>query len=969
MFEKKAAWAIAARRYLALRKSEFLQKAIDEAEKTDETEILEILRAFAGEDPGISRLHKNLSPKLEAESRLEEELTITLLSVDLGVRLVENFQMFSFGEQMHFLDMGIEYCSEAVLVSQYLNEKSCEAFYLTMTGNGLYAAKRFGPAVGFYNRALDQYNELALEEPQIYDPQIATASTNLGTALSKLGRLEQAINSYEKAIEIYERLCVNQSELYELSLATALNNQGDIQRESGQTEQAIRSLAKALVIRRKLAKIDPELKRDVAETLNNLGIFLCGIGSFRKAIAYFSKSLKIKRKPVKDNPEEHQASVAATLNNLGNAQRSTKKIEQAIEYLNEALKIRRRLAQVQPHIYGPHIATTLNNLGNAQYDSGNSKQAVEAWTESIDIYERLTYQDPQVFEPSLAQALNNLGHFYTYQKKWKKAIYYFLKAREIVENLQREQGLERRRQIFQQYASNYRGLLSCYFNLGYWKKALEVAEQGKSRSVSDLLNLKTIRPKFALDRAPSAKEQARLESYADLYEGARTKAQQLGSHLLSLYKKRAEIPLEVDGENKAANDKNRQKRSELERKIAAAEKQKRTSVVKVDEFLLKIRRYDKDFPPRAEYLTEKEIFKISRESKRVIVLFRFTQNEIYIFIVFPNGKLKHHSIGSPNSKKITRIANKWFEAYDNYLKGDKDLIETARELEKFKPLLVRLYSILLKPVHKLLETESYREVLFIPSYVLAVLPLHAGCWTEKGETRYLLDDYTISYATSVSVFKHAWENARNRKFPEKFLFVTNPTGDLKYSKPEVNNIIKIFGLSPENPKILKNTYKNFYGNEARWKIVNETIRERKFGCYHFSCHAKYDSEDAFSSLLSLSNGQLTLKEIMETNLSESWLTTLSACETGLVDINDVTDEHYGFPLGFVFAGCPSVWSTLWSVDERSTSELMRKAYQFLKDGESKIESLRQAQIEYRREKKGTEQDLPYYWAGFQHYGV
>ena len=541
-----------------------------------------------------------------------------------------------------------------------------------------------------------------------------------------------------------------------------------------------------------------------------------------------------------------------------------------------------------------------------------------------------------------------------------------MKARKIVEDLREEiQDLDHRRRIFQEYASNYRGLLSCYINLGYWRKALETAEQGKSRSVIDLLNLKTIRPKFLLERKPTEKELVRLEKLTDSYEVSKTKAQQLENHLRFLYKKQTEIPLEIEPKNK----KKRPNKSFNEREIAKLEKQRQQFIAKIDKSVLEIRRYDKDFPPRADLLTKEQIFEISRESKRVIVLFRFTEKELYIFVVFPNGKLKHHSIKRPNSEKIIAIANKWFEAYDNYSKGDKDLIETHKELEKFSSLLARLYSIFLKPVHNLLKSEKYKRILFVPSYVLAVLPLHACWWKEKGEIRYLLDEYTISYATSVSVFKHAWENARNRKCTNKFLFVNDPTQDLQYSELEVNKIIKIFGLSLEDFQTLKDSSKNLYGKNAQKKIVRKVLKDEKFAFYHFSCHANYDSEDAFSSYLSLANGQLTLKEIMETNLSESWLTTLSACETGLVDINDVTDEHYGFPLGFVFAGCPSVWSTLWSVNEESTSELMHKAYQFLKDGKSKVESLRQAQIEYRREKEGTEKNSPYYWAGFQHYGV
>lgn len=126
----------------------------------------------------------------------------------------------------------------------------------------------------------------------------------------------------------------------------------------------------------------------------------------------------------------------------------------------------------------------------------------------------------------------------------------------------------------------------------------------------------------------------------------------------------------------------------------------------------------------------------------------------------------------------------------------------------------------------------------------------------------------------------------------------------------------------------------------------------------------------------LADGELTMKEIMEMNLPKAWLVTLSACETGFVNFIDISDEHYGFPLGFVFAGCPSVWGTLWSVNDKTTFELMKMAYDFIKKGESKVEALRRAQLKFRkkyerREKRESEFNyaLPYFWAGFQHFGA
>jgi CHAT domain-containing protein len=83
---------------------------------------------------------------------------------------------------------------------------------------------------------------------------------------------------------------------------------------------------------------------------------------------------------------------------------------------------------------------------------------------------------------------------------------------------------------------------------------------------------------------------------------------------------------------------------------------------------------------------------------------------------------------------------------------------------------------------------------------------------------------------------------------------------------------------------------------------------------------------------------------------EKWykcrLVTLSACETGLTDIRDTTDEYIGLPSGFFYAGATSVISTLWAVNDVSTAILMIKFYEiFLSESRPLVAiALRQSQL-------------------------
>jgi hypothetical protein len=95
-------------------------------------------------------------------------------------------------------------------------------------------------------------------------------------------------------------------------------------------------------------------------------------------------------------------------------------------------------------------------------------------------------------------------------------------------------------------------------------------------------------------------------------------------------------------------------------------------------------------------------------------------------------------------------------------------------------------------------------------------------------------------------------------------------------------------------------------------------------------------------------------------LEHCGLAVLSSCWSRVGRL--VPDEgFFGLPLGLRFAGCPSVVSSLWPVDDASAAELMSTFYTDLEVGSSgnRLGAFRRA----RRELKRTWPD-PYYWAAF-----
>ena len=74
--------------------------------------------------------------------------------------------------------------------------------------------------------------------------------------------------------------------------------------------------------------------------------------------------------------------------------------------------------------------------------------------------------------------------------------------------------------------------------------------------------------------------------------------------------------------------------------------------------------------------------------------------------------------------------------------------------------------------------------------------------------------------------------------------------------------------------------------------------------------------------------------------------TLSACETGLG--REMAGEGLDRMLdvrAFQYAGARSVLASLWTVEDESTEELMKRFYAYLKAGRAKDDALRQAQMD------------------------
>jgi CHAT domain-containing protein/Flp pilus assembly protein TadD len=94
------------------------------------------------------------------------------------------------------------------------------------------------------------------------------------------------------------------------------------------------------------------------------------------------------------------------------------------------------------------------------------------------------------------------------------------------------------------------------------------------------------------------------------------------------------------------------------------------------------------------------------------------------------------------------------------------------------------------------------------------------------------------------------------------------------------------------------------------------------------------------------NGILTAEEVTGLDLSGTELVVLSACQTGLGNI-EPGEGVYGFRRSFVLAGARTVILSLWQVPDNPTRELMEDFYLLLQDHRPRAEALREAKLRLR----------------------
>ena len=747
--------------------------------------------------------------------------------------------------------------------------------------------------------------------------------------------LERAIAAYEQSLEVRtsdalpEQWAQTQGNL---ALAYASRIRGE---RAENLERAIAACEQALQIHTRDA-----FPEEWARMQNNLGLFYADrtggerAENLERAIAAYEQALEVRTRnafPVKWAQTQHNLAIAYASRIRGER---AKNLERAITACEQALEVRTRNA------FPEHWAMTQASLASAYHciqreKAENPERAITACKQALQVYTCDTF-------PKECQRISSLlGNIYLEQQAWSKAASAYATALSAAEVLyQACIFLDGKTSELIEAAGLFRRAAYTCARVGELKRAIEILEQGRARGLSESLNR---------DRA-------------DLIELERH-----NPHLFAQYQ-------------------------DIVTQFRTVEAQERAWLTSTDRNSLT----PEAFRAKATHLRQNltaTINLIRQVEGYADFLAQPSFNNVHAALL-PNRPLVYLVSTAAGSLALivteSRIADVWFNDFTGInlidLLGNTWLTAYAESQADFQGWLDaidqtthQLWQPLMEPLTRHLKNYNFNQATLIPTGYFGFLPLHTA-WTEDPNTptgrHYALDDIHFTYAPNAKSLTAAQEIA-TRTPADSILAIDNPRNDLPNSEQEVQAAITHF---PQH-QVLRH-------GEAAITSVREALQHCNI--LHLSCHGTANLTEPLTSGLLMSDGLLTLKDILDLKLAESAvggirLAILSACETGLTGIENA-DEAIGLPTGLLQAGVAGVIASLWAVDDLSTRLLLVKFYELWR--EKKLppdQALRQAQIWLRDSTDGEKEDFfpdfialdrsdrsfthPYHWAAFSYTGV
>lgn len=599
-------------------------------------------------------------------------------------------------------------------------------------------------------------------------------------------------------------------------------------------------------------------------------------------------------------------------------------LTKAIEYFHEALQFQTR--ETDPLAY----AATLNMLGfTYQYliarDPENRSRAITHLKNALHCF---TLENDIV---ACRKVSYNLANLYFERGEWEEALSTYRIAIQAGERLYRA-GLSNESKMSEitENAILYSNAAFAAVRCGKTTEALLLLEQGKTRLLTEALRLGTRRPPHIPDELWQR------------FEQGRKRIQALQEEKIFL-------------------------QSEMRNPVLAYEDYVQTTQAVHNDFnavIEQIRIYEPQFLTMLDLPTIEHSF---LESDTALLTFCITTQGVLGFVVSWHPQLDIQIVEFPGvthsdlsllfAKHATEesISKEWLVAYYQHRQADqKNPVAWQAAFDNWQQTITHVLTILGKQVMGPIVSclpDTITRLIVQPTAELFLIPFHAIPLSDDA-SQFVCDRYEVSYTPSMEVWLNVKARVASKSLPSLYAAIhPNVDPPLHFAESEGEAIARLF-----KEKVIHKASTATKNNVALGVLEKTYI--------HFSCHGNYNWNDPLLSGLLLTDGTLTLAELQEglIDLSEARLVTLSACETGISDVlTGHSEEYVGVPAGFLVAGVPCVVSSLWSVDDLSTTLLMERFYRnHLQGGMTFAAALQEAQ-RWLRQATAREMQLEERW--------
>jgi len=334
-----------------------------------------------------------------------------------------------------------------------------------------------------------------------------------------------------------------------------------------------------------------------------------------------------------------------------------------------------------------------------------------------------------------------------------------------------------------------------------------------------------------------------------------------------------------------------------------------------------------------------------------------------------------------DSNLINSLKSEIFELNESLEIHDKKMTqhypsitkETVTELEKFQKLVSRkptsqmefedlldLSKFLGSSLLQKLSDKSIENLYVIPDGIFSKIPFEA--LSVNGD--YAVQNLNVSYFLSPQQFV---DSKVNEVVDKPSMYGLAP--DFTTSEDNENRILpkglQNLPFAKEEVEFLGNLFDTKVKSDSTTYTTDLINHSKEYSIIHLATHAIVNEVDPMLSEIYFNDGALTVFDIQGLNIKPEFV-MLSACNTA-VGADQKGEGVISLSRGFFQAGVESIQSSLWPLDDYSSSEIIKAMYGYLKKGEEKSVALKKAKIKYLSN-ADVLRSHPYYWAGIVQIG-